>query len=364
MAFSLLADHPANINKVDLFTYAEIVSSATNQNILIDNKVPAKQISFFAPSVLNKNDYLQTFKDLLKDSKLRLIKRKNYYYVTLPLKPDMSLHSYKFKNLNIDDVKFLKNIFPDIQFQFFKNSNTLFFVSDYQKFIAVNKICKNIDLPYLSKDIQLTIFITDLDKLKHSGVNYENFGIDFTGLLQLTENGIDFTTTNIFKFKGLLDSLKDKKIVEIVQNPVIHLTDNKKSSFDVVKNIPIYISSTSVDDNKITTQKQIQYRDIGLKIKINPKIYKDYILLDLNLTSETIDDLTETPVTNKLHYANSFKMKKSDAILLSGLNVSQTHTQKQRIPILADLPYISPLFKSTTTQTKHQVLSILIETIE
>lgn len=326
--------------------------------------MPAKTISFFAPAKLSKNDYLQTFKDLLKDCKLRLIKRKNYYYVTLPKKQDTKLYKYKFQNLNISDVQFIQKIYPDIKFQYFRTSNSLYFACDPGTARDIKNICETIDKPYLSKDIQLTIFVTDLDKLQHSGIDYEKFGIDFTGLLKLTQNGIDFQTLNIFQFKGLLNLLQNKKIVEIVQNPIIHLTDNKKSTFEVVKNIPVYVSSTSINDNKVTTQKSIEYRDIGLKINIDPKIYKNYLLLDLNLTSETIDDLSETPTTNKLHYYNTFKMSNNQAILLSGLNISQKHTETQKIPILSELPYISPLFKSTTTQSKNQVLSILIETIK
>ncbi len=123
------------------------------------------------------------------------------------------------------------------------------------------------------------------------------------------------------------------------------------------------ISSTAINDNKVTVQENIEYRDIGLKININPRIFKTYTLIDLNLTSETIDTLTKTPTTNKLRYSNTFKMKNDDAILLSGLNISQKHTEIQKIPILGDLPYISPLFKSKTIDTKNQVLSILIESI-
>lgn len=358
---SLIADN--SIYKVDLFKYAEIVSSATHQNILIDNKVPAKEISFYAPAKLKRNDYIQTFKDLLNDCNLRLIKRKNYYYVTLPIQPNKSLHFYQFQNLNVSDVRFINNIFPDIKFQYFENSNTIFYNTDIKTHKAIQSICKTLDLPYRSKDIQLTIFITDLQKLRNKGVKYEQFGIDFTGLLTLTQNGINFKTLDAFKFKGYLDLLQKNKIVEVLQNPVIHLTDEKKTSFNVVKNLPVVTSITQVDENKVTSQQQIEYRDIGLKIDIKPNIFKDYVFLDLNLTSETIDTLSETPITNKLSYENSFKLTKNQAILLSGLNISQTNVEKYKIPILGDLPYINPLFKSTTKETKNQVLSILIEII-
>ena len=361
---SLLLADQNSIYKVNLYQYAEIVSNAAHINILIDNKVPAKEIYFFVPAKIDRKDYLQTFRDLLKDCNLRLIERKNYYYVTLPYKEPKKLYSYKFKNLNISDVKFLKNVFPNIMFQFFENSNTLYYQSTYSDHAKIKKICYDLDLPYLSSDIKLTIFVTDIDKLENSGIDFSKFGFDFTGLLEVSHLGIDFKTINLFELKGVLDLLQKEKIIDIVQNPIIHLTDGKPTKFDVVKNIPVLVSNTSIDDNKVTTQNRIQYRDIGLKINLVPQIYNDSMILDLNITSETLDDITDTPITNKLYYSNSFKLKKYQALFLTGLNVSQTHISKQRIPILADLPYISPLFKSTTKQVKRQVLSILIESYE
>jgi len=142
------------------------------------------------------------------------------------------------------------------------------------------------------------------------------------------------------------------------------LTDEKKTTFKVVKNLPVVTSVVQVDENKVTAQNQYEYRDIGLKIDIKPNIFEDFVFLDLNLTSETIDTLSDTPITNKLSYENSFKLTKNQSILLSGLNISQTTKEKYKIPILGDLPYINPLFKSTTKETKNQVLSILIEIIE
>ena len=94
---SLLLADQNSIYKVNLYQYAEIVSNAAHINILIDNKVPAKEIYFFVPARIDRKDYLQTFRDLLKDCQLRLIERKNYYYVTLPYKEPKKLYSFKFR---------------------------------------------------------------------------------------------------------------------------------------------------------------------------------------------------------------------------------------------------------------------------
>jgi len=360
----LLSANPNNIYKVDLFQYAEIVSSATHQNILIDNKVPAKEIYFYAPAKLSKSDYLQTFRDLLKDCKLRLIHRKNYYYVTLPLKTPENLYHYTFQNLNVDEVRFITRVYPQTKFQFFKNSNTLYYVSDFKTHKQIQSICKNLDLPYTSKDIKLTIFITDLKKLKSSGIKYEKFQFDISGLANITQNAFNFDYNALFQFKGLLDLLQKNKIIDIVQSPILHLTDDKPISFNVVKNIPIVVSFTQVKDNQVVSQNSYEYRDVGLKIKIKPNIFHDYLFLDLNLTSESIDTLSDTPITNRLNLQNSFKLKDGHAILLTGLNISQNTKHHYKIPILGDLPYVHPLFNSTTQEKRDQILSILIEVIK
>ena len=354
----------SNIYKVDLFKYAEIVSSASRVNILIDNKVPAKEIYFYAPKNLSSKQYLQSFRDLLEDVKLRLIKRSGYYYVTLPSEYIDHLYRYTFENLNIDDVKFLANIFPDIKFQFFKNSNTLFFRTKSIRKNDVFTICRSIDVPYLSKKVSLTIFVTDLQKAKQKGFKADQIGIDLSNVLIQTKNAITLSMQNVMKFKASLDFLQKNKVIEVLQNPIVHLTDNKKTSFKSVKNIPVAVSSTSINDNKITTQQNIEYRDIGFTIDIFPEVYPDYLFLDLNITSETIDTMSQTPVTSKISYQNSFKLKPDKAILLTGFNLHQKTVENYKVPILGDLPYINPLFKSQTVEKKDQVLSILIEIVQ
>ncbi len=169
---------------------------------------------------------------------------------------------------------------------------------------------------------------------------------------------------NLFTFKAALDLLHKQKVIDVLQNPVLHLTDGKKTVFKSVKNLPVLQNTTSIQDNKITTQQSIRYRDIGFQITINPKIKNDITFMDINITSETLDTISDTPTTNKLFYSNTVKLKKGTALLLTGFNLRQENIEKYKVPILADLPYINPLFKSESKTSKNQVLSILIEAID
>jgi len=355
-----------SIYKVNLFKFAEIVSANSNVNILINKQVQGNTIYFYLPKVLNNFDYLMAFNDLLKDDNLTLVKKQNFYYVTYPKKIVIKkfLHQYKFRYLNIGNIKFLKNIFPDVKFHFFKSSNTFFVRCSAKKYISILKIITSLDKPYLSKKISMSIFLVNLNKAKNYGMQLKKFGLSLNNLISFTQNSISLSSSNLLAYQSAISFLQSKGAVHILQNPILLLTDNKKVTFQSGVNIPYISSTTSVKNTTVSSQKNIQYKNVGLKIVINPRIFKNYLFLNLHLSSQNLLDNSQTPKTSVLSYSNSFRLDFNHSLLLTGLNIIQKNLHISKVPILGDIPFINPLFKSKTFTKSSSILTILIKVLK
>ena len=136
------------------------------------------------------------------------------------------------------------------------------------------------------------------------------------------------------------------------------------SSFKSVKTIPFINSTTTIEDTKESKTEDIQYKDIGLQVFINPKIKKDTVYLDLNLTVEELLDLNSNkPITQKISYMNSVKLSKAAPILLTGLKKEVLDTTVQTTPIFKNIPIFQDIFKHKSSIKKTKDLNILIEVI-
>ena len=95
----------SDLKKISLLDYVNIVSSSLNINIFISNDVSNKNISFFIPTDVKKDNLILTLRSALNQNNL-LLKKINDLYIISPYS-QKDYYSYKFKFIQIEDVKFL-----------------------------------------------------------------------------------------------------------------------------------------------------------------------------------------------------------------------------------------------------------------
>ena len=231
---------------------------------------------------------------------------------------------------------------------------------------------------YKKKDKQLkfkiTIFNTNLDKLDKRGLNLSmqkdisksNFNL-FVDFVKFPFNTATSTIVpNNFNIYSVIDSLKKDGTVSIINEPFMLAKHLKKSSFEVVKNIPYQVSSieSSNDSSSTKTTNSIEYKDVGLKFDILPTINKDNIELELSLTIENIVSMNDNaPITDKKHLNSFFDIKKNQKVLISGLTNTETTNTLYTVPIIENIPFLNDILKHETKQQQIYNLSILIESL-
>jgi general secretion pathway protein D len=155
---------------------------------------------------------------------------------------------------------------------------------------------------------------------------------------------------------AFITALEKNSEANVLQRPSIITSDNEEAEIKVMDKIPV-VSSTVVQQG--LSQQNIDKVDVGLSLKITPRINEasDFVKLDIeqetsNLTDKAPRDLAGTTVsTNSRNIKTSVIVRDKDTVVLGGLYRDDVSTTYNKVPILGDVPVLGWLFKGKTTRS-------------
>ena len=179
------------------------------------------------------------------------------------------------------------------------------------------------------------------------------------GALLLNAFSIGGTEYNI---QSILSLVKGNSDVNVLATPQLLTLDNEEASVEVVDNIPFSKESTASNDGTFTTQS-MDYKDVGVKLKIVPRISDDGSLrLEVeqevsrvanSLLTLTNGDQIVAPTTRKRLIKSTILLQDKQTAVIGGLLDDSTETIQSGVPVLSDIPLLGWLFKSRSeTKTK------------
>lgn len=373
LLLALISNLKAESQQLNLTDFSIYASEQNNVNILIDDSLSNKSFIF---TISGKEDlYLEAFEKALNIHNLELVKNNDLYYVrdvkTYEEKP--KYRAIKLNFVNYEDIKNFLQVYKDTKFEFISTSKILMVYSNEMEYNSIKETIEQIDTLPKQLKLKITILDTNLNKLR-------DYGSSDT-ILNLTNNtnfffnliAYPFSSTNnipIEEKKGFYSFLKfvnDDGISDFISNPILTLTDGKKNSFNVVSNMPFKTGESTIQDTQYRTSNSFEYRDVGLKINVTPRIYADdnvYLDLELELSNIISMNKEDMPITSKKSISQSFHLSRNNIIILSGLNQKENSKKDLGIPILKDIPLTGWLFKYETDKTTYSNLSIIFELVE
>ena len=358
------------LNLTDFSIYA---SEENNVNILIDESLSEKNFVF---TISDKNDYyLPAFEKALSIHNLELIKTNKIYYVREigTYIEKAKYRALKLNFVNYEDIKNFLDVYKDIKFEFIQTSKILMIYSNETEFESIKETIETIDTLPKQLKLKITILDTNLNKLRELGSSDSMLNLSTGSDFFFNLIAYPFSSTNIISndkksgFYNFLKFINDDGISDFISNPILTLTDGKKNSINVVSNTPFKTGESTIQDTQFRTSNSFDYRDVGLKIEVTPRIYKDdNVYLDLNLELSNIVSLTaqDMPVTSKKSISQSFHLSKDNIMILSGLNQKETNSKNSGVPILQDIPLAGWLFKYESQTTTLSNLSIIFELVD
>ena len=353
----------AAIIKNSLLDFANIASTNSKIEILISGDIKAKDFYFFSPYSNSEID-LPVFKKMIEVSGFRLLKFDDFYYVD---RVDDNLTASNNQELsNLFYIK-LKNNMYDRNATYISQDNAIAFkVSDKEYSEILSAVSMFDDKDFEQVNFKITILETNLDDLRSRGTEINSLlkGVDsvdfryFFNLLTVPYTANTNVSNQSSKFYGVLKFLDSNSITKIKSSPFLVAKNNTSVYFSNVRNIPFRTSIRQVQDSQSSTQENFEYKDVGLKLTLKPRIIDEFVYTDIHFVYENLintDNLT--PTTTKKELKSNYKLKKGDILILSGINEQVENINRVGIPILKDIWLLKYLF--SLLQNRQQYFFLL-----
>lgn len=182
-----------------------------------------------------------------------------------------------------------------------------------------------------------------------------NFNSNSSSLL---ESGLNLGYFRNGDLRGLLNAIKTDNFNNILSTPSIITIENEEAEILVGSTVPFVTGSQALSSSQsstgITPYRTIQREDVGITLKITPKVSKSgSITLDINQEVESVrqEDLPEGAqglITDKRSIKTNVLVDDGQIIVLGGLIDGRKSLTESKIPLLGDIPILGKLFKGTS----------------
>ncbi|WP_321471450.1 hypothetical protein [Halarcobacter sp.] len=361
-----------DLDSIPLKEYISMISYDLNMTFVISDEID-ENFTLMIPKELSNDDYLKILLTVLNKNNL-IIEPMGTFFVISRKEDDTKtkLYSIQLKNIDFETIKPLFQTLKDIKYNYISSNKTIVFNSTYNQYEKILNVLKSIDKLPKQMKLKVSIIDTNLDKLKEYGTQLqlnktltENKNFFFNLLAYPFEVTSEVAQSNINQLHTFIKLMDTNNISKLISSPVLSLYDNKSTEFNLVKNIPYISGTTTTNDSNTTSITSYSYKDVGLKVTVLPKIYKDNVYLDLNIVSESIiDNSDEKPTVSKSNIKQTINISKNKIFVLSGLNQTQNYNTYYEVPILSKIPYLGWAFKMESTNKINSSLTIFLELID
>jgi len=192
--------------------------------------------------------------------------------------------------------------------------------------------------------------------------------------------GLTAFTFESQKFIALLNALASESRVNIVSNPHIMTSENKKAVINVSQSVPIITGQqtstvsqpgidpttggTSTTINTGGVNQTVEYKDAGVVLTVTPRIgERGTVALDVKQEVNAVGapvPPTNSPSFTKREAETSVVLLNNQTLVLGGLIQDRVSNSNAGIPLLKDIPIIGWAFKSKDRQIQKTELLLLI----
>jgi type IV pilus assembly protein PilQ len=189
-----------------------------------------------------------------------------------------------------------------------------------------------------------------------TGANFVN--LPAAGIGGFAPGGIGLTLVNASLSRVLsleLTALEQEGLGKIISSPRVVTADKVKAVIEQGTEIP-YQQSTSSGATSVAFRKAV------LKLEVTPQITPEGgIFLDVRVNKDSRGvDTTAGPAIDTKNVQTQVLVENGGTVVLGGIYEQLDRTTTTKIPLLGDLPYVGPLFRSTSRINDRTELIIFI----
>jgi type II secretory pathway component GspD/PulD (secretin) len=302
----------------------------------------------------------------------------------------------KLKYINSDDLSGalstvmssrgkLQSFTPLVTSQSTKGASNIIVISDVQENIShILNMIDQLDLPIPNINIAVRFIETSLDTTRGHGIDWSKATVQLggttdTSLSMLNFNNITIATLNPVQLTSALRIMQARGQSKLLSSPQVTTLDNHEAETETVTTVYIE-GNTNRSQNQYNqgnqpsqssnpygnfSTNQITEKDIGIKLKVTPRINEgNKITLLVDATVEALlsaaEINTDKPRSTKRTVKTQVTVRDGDTAIIGGLIAENVLENKKFIPILSGIPFIGQLFQSTSIEKEQRELLIFI----
>ncbi len=160
-----------------------------------------------------------------------------------------------------------------------------------------------------------------------------------------------------------ISASESKGNVKIVSRPVLLASNNTEASFLVGSQRPFVQVSRLLPTDNNNTDRVVQYRDVGTKLRVRPTINQDgyvSLVIQQEINAATNEVAFDAPVISTREAQTQVLVRDGQTIMLGGLQDQQRDRSRSGVPVLSGLPLVGPLFGATSHNDSQTELYLFI----
>ena len=171
------------------------------------------------------------------------------------------------------------------------------------------------------------------------------------------------------QFGFLIRAIATDTDSNILSTPRILTLDNQAAEIIVGQNVPFITGSTSTSSGQ--PFQTIQRRDIGVSLKVKPQISAgDTVILEIEQEVSSISQSSDLAgvnasdiILNKRTIKTTILAENDQIVILGGLTQETVTDEKQKIPLLGDVPLLGRLFQFRSSRKVKQNLMVFLHPV-
>ncbi len=191
--------------------------------------------------------------------------------------------------------------------------------------------------------------------------------------LGATANSED--TTGAFRFGWLNEHVDIDFIVRaqlenvsatLLANPRVMVLDNEKAVIKIIEELAFQELTQTGAGGQIGTTK---FREVGVELEVTPHITRDEMIrlflkpkfsVDTGVVQVAADNDFPQPVVDRREAETTLLIKSDQTVVLGGLRKKASNVQKNKVPLLGDIPLLGLLFQFEGESTVVSELVVFI----
>jgi len=385
LAQQLFATKPVTLRfrDTDIKEVLEVFARTAGVNIFTDEALQPKRITTFFQNLPLR----EAFNLILTSNRLFAKKVAENTVIVVPDNPgkrqqydELVVQTFYLTDA---DAKVVVNLVRTIlnTRQVFVNEklNALVIRETPEKIELARKVLEANDRGVAEVEIDLEILEIDRQSMQNLGIDLapRSYSVALTFPTNIPVGHVFSTiqgssVLNITNPSLILNLVKNDGSTNIIANPTVRILDRQKARLLVGERRPFQISSvtsvpavagttaTTPTGAVTTTQTNVEYRDLGLKMTLTPTVHlSGEVTVELNFEISAagapiagISGGELLPPVNTRNLDTFIKVKNGETRLLGGLFQDTESISNSKIPFLSDIPWFGRLFMSPSQERR------------